>query len=336
MNKHDEEKNKTVKRVVKTGIIIGIILAVIISATYMIITSHKSNPANIRLGYMTLWAEGSFPAQALQNAQIAENNNLNITYDKFQYGPPLVEAAITGKEDVLFTGWVPAVTLMSKSDDWIIVGKLTYFPMSLMAREGSNITKVEDLKGKKIGVGYGSGPYPLVMLSLKEHGLTPGKDVEVINMKPADMGAALKTAQVDAVAWAEPSITLFKQQNLAYPIEDYNDIGFIVVSKSYAKAHPKEVKRFIAAFKESEFYVSQNKEQVFKWFSAESQYNITLVQSLITTEPNFDAKSLSDIDLSINQSWIDETQKKIDFEYGDKIIATPVNLSERIDLGYLS
>jgi sulfonate transport system substrate-binding protein len=322
--------NKKIKSTILCALLIGIIFL-----AYMFTVSHKSESENIRLGYMTTWAEGSFPVQALRNAHIAENNRLNITYDKFQYGPPLVEAAITGQENILFTGWVPAVTLMSKSEDWMIVGKLAYFPMSLMARTGSNISKIEDLRGKKIGVGYGTGPYPVVMLSLKEHGLVPGKDVEIINMKPADMGAALQTSQVDAVAWAEPSITLFKEKNMAYPIENYNDIGFIVVSKKYAKEHPKEVKRFLVAFKESELYMSQNKEQIFNWFSEESQYNITLVRALITTEPNFNAKNISDINVAIDQSWIDATQKKINFEYETGLIASPLNLSEKIDMKYL-
>lgn len=320
--------------------IVGVIMFVVIVTGILYFGNISGNTVKIsekeiRLGYMTLWAEGAFPAQIMQNTQIIEKNNLKISYDKFQYGPPLIEAAVTGKEDIIFTGWVPAATLMSKSDDWIVVGRLAYFPMALMARNGSNVNKVEDLKGKKIGVGFGTGPYPLVILSLKDLGLTPNKDVEVINMKPADMGVALQTAQVDAVSWAEPSITLFKQQNLAYSIEDYNDIGFILVSKSFAKAHSEEVKRFLTAFKESQYYLSQNKQQVFQWFSQESQYNISLVNSLITTEPNFNAKSLSDIELLIDQSWIDATQKKINFEYAEKIIDKRINLSEKIDLSYL-
>ncbi len=318
------------------GIILVVIIAVILfMGIFYFINQNSPKSQDIRLGYMTSWAEGSFPVEALREGGIAEKNNLNITYDKFQYGPPLIEAAITGREDVLFTGWVPAITLMSKSDDWIIVSRFTYFPSALMARNGSNIFTVEELRGKKIGVPFGSGLHPLVFMSLEDRNLIPGKDVEVINLKPADMGIALKTAQVDAVAWAEPSVTLFQQQNLAYSIEDYNDIGFVVFSKSFAQTHPDEVKKFLKAFKESQFYVSQNKEQVFQWFSQESQYDISLVPALKYTEPNFNAKSLSDIDLSINSTWIEATQKKIDFEYENNIIVKRVNLSDKIDLSYL-
>jgi sulfonate transport system substrate-binding protein len=309
------------------------VVVIVLIALYFFM--NKPASSDIRLGYMTFWAEGAFPAEALQYAGIAEKNNLNISYVKVQYGPPLVEAALAKQVDVIFTGWVPAVTLMSKSDDWIAVSKLTYFPMALMARNGTNISEVKDLKGKKLGIAYGSGPYPIVMLSLKNNGLIPGKDIEVINMKPADMGVALQSSRVDAIAAPEPQMTLFEQQGLAYSIEDYNDIGFILFSKQFVEDHPEDVKKFLKAFKEAEFYVSQNKKQVYGWFSQESQYNISLLDSLTFTEPNFNAKNLNDIDLSVNQSWIDATQKKINFEFDEKIIDKMVNISEKVDLRYL-
>lgn len=318
---------------VSTKLIIGIVL--IAALVGLFLYENNSDSESIRLGYMTLWAEGSFPAEAMREAGIAERHNLNVSYVKVQYGPPLVEAALSGQVDIIFTGWVPAVNLMSKSDDWVIVGKLAYFPMSLMARNGSNVHSVKDLEGMKVGVGYGTGPYPLVIDSLQNVGLIPGKNVEVINLKATDMGVALKTAQVNAVSWAEPSLTLFKQQGLAYSIEDYNDIGFIVVNKQFLKEHPNEVREFLEAFKESELYFAQNKEQVYKWFSEESQFDISLIKSLSYTEPNFNAKSIGDIDISISKEWIISTQKKIEFEYNQKIIEKNVNLTERIDLSYL-
>jgi len=296
---------------------------------------NKKQENKIRLGYMPSWAEGTFPVVAMKNGKIAENNGLDIQYIPSEYGPPLVEGALARKYDVIFTGWVPAVSLMSKSDDWVVVSKLAYFPMALMARNGSNIKTVEDLKGKKVGVGYGSGPYPLVITSLKEAGLEPGKDVQVINMKPADMGVALKTSQVDAVSWAEPSITLFKEHKLAHIIEEYEDIGFILFSKQFVKNHPEDVRKFLKAFKESQVYISQKMNLIFKWFSDESQYDISLVKSLKVIEPNFKVKNIKEVDISINKNWIKKTQTKINFEYEEKIIDKKINLVDKIDLSYL-
>lgn len=51
---------------------------------------------------------------------------------------------------------------------------------ALIARDGSGITKVEDLKGKKVAVPLGSTAHYSLMGALKNAGLTSA-DVEVIN-----------------------------------------------------------------------------------------------------------------------------------------------------------
>jgi NitT/TauT family transport system ATP-binding protein len=296
---------------------------------------NKKQKNKIRLGYMPLWAEGTFPVVAMKNGKIAENNGLDIQYIPSEYGSPLVEGALARKFDVIFTGWVPAVNLMSKSDEWVVVSKLAYFPMALMTRNGSNIKTVNGLRGKKVGVAYGSGPYPLVISSLNKSNLFSGKNIEVVDLSPSEMGSALKLGQIDAVSWTEPSITLFKEHQLANVIEEYEDIGFILFSKKFVKEYPEDVRKFLKAFKESQLYISQKMNLIFKWFSEESQYDISLVKSLKIIEPNFKVKSIKDVNLSISDSWIKKTQSKIDFEYEEKIIDKKVNLAEKIDLSYL-
>jgi len=298
-------------------------------------TKIEKEAPELRVGYMTSWAEGAFAPKIMKEAGIAERNNLNIKYEKFQYGPPMVEAALAKKIDLFFVGWVPAVNLMTKSDDWMIIGKNSYFPIEVMAKEGSGISEIKDLKGKKLAIPYATGPYPVVINSLKKNGLEPGKDVEIINIKPTEMGAALKTSQVDAIAWGEPMSTLFEQQNLAYTFKDYDDISFILISKSFVEKNPEEVKKFMKAFQESQFYFSQNKKQAFEWFSQESQFDISLVEALGFNEPNFNAKSIDDIDLSIKDEWIEATQEKIDFEFSEKIIDKKINIKEKINQSYL-
>ncbi|MBU1198664.1 MAG: ABC transporter substrate-binding protein [Nanoarchaeota archaeon] len=320
----------TKKQVSKIIIIITVIFLAIIT------TSCNKETETLKVAWMTTWTDGGLTAQALKNTDILEKNNANAEMISFLYGPPMVEAALSNQVDVLFVGWVPAVNLMSKSDDWIIVSKLAYFPMELMAREGSGIQSVNDLKNKKIGVPYATGPYPHVVNSLKEKGLIAGKDYELVNLKPSDMGTALERAYVDAVSWSEPSLTLFAQKKLAYPIEEYTDISFIVVSKSYAENHPEQMKNFLKAIKEAQFYVSQHKEEVFGWFAEESRFDLSLVKSLKIIEPNYDANSIEEVDLTISDFWIKETQKKIDFEYQEGILSKKLVLSKKIDQSYIS
>lgn len=327
------------------GILIGFLAIALI--VFMSISDFQStgkvisNPQSagndvLKVGWMTTWAEGGITIEPLKNTDILEENNANVELVSFLYGPPMVEAALSKQIDVLFVGWVPAVSLMSKSDDWIIVSRLSYFPMELMAREGSGIQNIKDLQNRKIAVPYATGPYPVVIDSLKGNNLEPDSDVVIVNIKPSDLGLALQSGEVDAVAWAEPSLTVFKQNSLAYPIEEYEDISFIVISRSYAEANPKQVKNFLKAVKEAQYYTSQNKEQVFEWFAEDSSFDLDLIKSLKIIEPNFNTNSLEEVKLDISEFWIDETQKKIDFEYQEGIIDRRVVLRNRLNLDFLN
>lgn len=288
----------------------------------------------MKVGWMTTWADAGLSAEVLKRTDVMQSNGVNGEMVSFLYGPPMVEAGITGNLDVLFVGWVPAISLMSKSDDWIIASRLVYFPMELMAREGSGIETVKDLEGKKIAVPYATGPYPVVIDSLKKAGLDPNKDVEIVNVKPADLAVALETGEVDAVSWAEPLLTLLKQKGLAYPIEKYEDIAFAVVRKSYAEENPGQVEGFLKSLKWAQFYVAENEDRVMDWFSQDSSFDLELVKSLKIIEPNYEAGSLEDVDLTIPEDWIERTQEKIDFEYEEGIISKSIDLREKIDLRY--
>lgn len=308
-----------------------VLLLVLTSCQY-----SQPKEEKMKIGWMTTWTDGGLVAEVLKNTNVMEINGVNGEMVSFLYGPPMVEAGITGDIDVLFVGWVPAINLISKSDDWFIASRLVYFPMELMAREGSGIKTIKDLKGKKIAVPYATGPYPVVIDRLKKTGLDPKKDLEIVNVKPANLGVALETGEVDAISWAEPTLTLLKQKGLAYPIEEYEDIAFVIVRKSYAEKNPKQVESFLKSLKWAQFHVAKNEDEVMDWFSQDSKFDLELVQSLKIIEPNFKAESFEDIDLTISEKWIEKTQEKIDFEYEEEIISKKINLREEIDLSYLT
>ena len=315
-------------------IMLGLMSLVVIGLLLLTGCQHEREVETMKVGWMTTWADGGLSAEVLKRTNVMELNGVNAEMVSFLYGPPMVEAGITGDLDVLFVGWVPAVSLMSKSDDWIIASRLIYFPMELLAREDSGIKTVKDLKGRKIAVPYATGPYPVVIDSLERAGLDPDKDVEIVNIKPADLIVALETGEVDAISWAEPVLTLAKQKG-AYPIEEYEDIAFVVVRKSYAENNPKQVEGFLKSLKWAQFYVAENEDKVMSWFAKDSNFDLELVKSLNIIEPNYDAKRIEDVNLTISDRWIEHTQGKIDFEYDQDIISRRIDLREKIDLRFL-
>ncbi|MEK6818881.1 MAG: hypothetical protein AABY10_03015, partial [Nanoarchaeota archaeon] len=121
--------------------------------------------------------------------------------------------------------------------------------------------------------------------------------------------------------------TLFEMNKIAYPIKEFEDIGFVSIRKLYLEKYPGEVKKFIKAIRSANYYVATNKDQVFKWFSEDSNFDLNLVKNLKVIEPNFEVKTVEEVDLGITQFWIEEVQKKIDFMFEEGLINRRFNLT---------
>lgn len=75
--------------------------------------------------------------------------------------------------------------------------------VALIASKDSGITSVAGLKGKKVGVTFGSTGDAWLLQALKEAGLTRN-DIERINTRPPSLVSVLDTGGVDAIVGWEP------------------------------------------------------------------------------------------------------------------------------------
>lgn len=78
--------------------------------------------------------------------------------------------------------------------------------VALVASGSSGINSVADLKGKKVGVTFGSTGDLWLLEALKEAGLT-ANDIDRVNTRPPGLVSVLDTGGVDAVAAWEPFVT---------------------------------------------------------------------------------------------------------------------------------
>src|SRR3989440_7747536 len=77
--------------------------------------------------------------------------------------------------------------------------------LRVQAAAKGNIRKIEDLRGKKIGVpGMGTPPFIFANRVLGAHGIDPGKEITWIVFPAGELGLALDKGEVDAVADSEP------------------------------------------------------------------------------------------------------------------------------------
>ncbi len=135
-----------------------------------------------------------------------------VKFARFDYGPPLVQAAVSGDIDLGSVGDVPPITGAAKQFGFKIVGVQRgsdpdKAAENIIVPKGSPIHTLADLKGKRLAVPQGSSAHGLALLALKSVGLTP-KDVELVYLSPAAGGTAFNTGKVDAWSIWNPQSAL--------------------------------------------------------------------------------------------------------------------------------
>jgi NitT/TauT family transport system substrate-binding protein len=143
--------------------------------------------------------------------------------------------------------------------------------LRLQVAAKSNITKVEDLKGKKIAVPthIGSPPYLFASRVLVAHGIDPSpekKEVTWLAMPPDVLGKAVDEGRVDAVATSDPIGTILIGKGLVTTIADqatdapYSDeyCCAAVVSGKLAKENPAAAAKVTKALLKGASWVGEN------------------------------------------------------------------------------
>jgi taurine transport system substrate-binding protein len=177
------------------GTIAAILLATVSSTAAMaekVVIGHFGTP---------------IPMQAAAAAgEFEKATGWEIEWRKFGSGAEIIAAMASGDLKLSELGSSPLAIGASQGVDYQLfaISNIIGEAESLIGRNDSGVAKVEDLKGKKVGVPLGSTAHYSLMGAIKNAGLAPG-DVEVIGMKPDQIVAAWDQGQIDATFIWEPA-----------------------------------------------------------------------------------------------------------------------------------
>ena len=137
---------------------------------------------------------------------------------------------------------------------------------ALVTRKDMGITKVEDLKGKRVAVTRGTDPHIFLVRALQEAKLTE-KDVKLVLLQHPDGRTALERGDVDAWAGLDPLMAAAEVESgaqLFYRNAGANTWGVLNVSESFAKDNPALVQRVLKAYEEARKYSLANPAELKK------------------------------------------------------------------------
>ncbi|MEP0907456.1 aliphatic sulfonate ABC transporter substrate-binding protein [Leptolyngbya subtilissima ST-M1] len=160
---------------------------------------------------------------------------------------------------------------------------------ALVTRADTGISKVEDLKGKKVAATKGTDPHIFLLRALDQVGLSES-DIEVVQLQHADGRTALERGDVDAWAGLDPHMAkteLEQGSKLFFRNPDLNTYGFLNVREEFANAHPAYVERVLATYEKARQWSLENPAELE-----------SILAEAAGLEKNVAAKQLERTDLS--------------------------------------
>ncbi|HEY0837071.1 MAG TPA: aliphatic sulfonate ABC transporter substrate-binding protein [Azospirillum sp.] len=176
---------------------------------------------------------------------------------------------------------------------------------ALVTGPNSKVTKVEDLKGKRVAVTRGTDPHIFLVRTLAAHGLTD-KDVKLVLLQHQDGRLALEKGDVDAWAGLDPLMAQAELDNgakLFHRNAGANTWGILNVREEFANENPELVVRVLRAYEKARAYALANPAEL----------KATIAAAARLSEP-VAARQLERTDLS--HSAIGDTQKATIVEAG--------------------
>ncbi len=320
-----------------------LVLAIIISSS---LPSAKSQQQRIpiRIGWQLATSTQGQIIEVLKRTNLLDKLGLDPTFVPFSYGEPEVAAALAGDLDVMFSSGQSVNNLLAKGGKWKILARLHFIPAALMVPPESPIKEPRDLRGKTIASTFGTIGHREVTLKAEAAGLNPDKDINNVNMdileiqKLVGAGGREKWGKFDAVAVWEPDISLFQTEGTAKVLSSHRALYVVSVSEKFIANHRQAAVNFLEAIAQSWQFFNGFRERVNQWYIDDSQFGFTsaALSSAAKQDPNFNAKTLSDVDLQVGDEGNKILEMGAKWSHDHGYTATLVPIRQVVDTSLLA
>lgn len=262
-------------------------LTVIIGVTFVLAAcssaggEEKNKPKKVVLDY-AYYSPTSLALKEFGWAEeVFEKEGIEVEWVLSQGSNKALE--FLNSKSIDFGSTAGAAALIAKSNGSPIESVYIYSKpewTALVTTNDSNITSVEDLKGKKVAATLGTDPYIFLLRSLGDAGLS-SKDLEIVNLQHADGANALLTNQVDAWAGLDPHMAKVEIDSGAVLFlrdHDKNTYGTLNVRSEFAEQHPELVEKVIEVYEKAREWVVENPEGAAEILAKEADMALEVAQ----------------------------------------------------------
>lgn len=154
------------------------------------------------------------PWRYAQDAQALEKKTgYKVTFRKLASGADVIRALASGSVQIGEAGSAPIASGLSQGLDiqlfWILDN--INDAEALVARNGSGVNSLADLKGKRLAVPFVSTSHFHTLLALENANIDP-RGVKIVNLRPPEIAAAWERGDIDATFIWDPVLAKAKKR----------------------------------------------------------------------------------------------------------------------------
>lgn len=230
-------------------------------------SSTTSKATVVRIGYQ----KSATVLNALKTRGTLEKaltpTGSSVRWTEFTAGLAMLEGLNVGSIDFAYTGETPPIFAQAADAPLVYVAyeKLGPSAEAILIPKDSPITKVSELKGKKIALNKGSNVHYLLVKALESAGLNYS-DITPVFLPPADARAAFIQGGVDAWVIWDPFLAAAEKQIEAKILVDGKGLvanrGFFFSTKKFATENPQLLQKVVEEITQTSNWAASNSQEV--------------------------------------------------------------------------
>jgi len=200
-----------------------------------------------------------------ENQKFFQGNGLTVAIRDYDSGVTAINGMLKGEVDIAEAAEFPFVRAIFQKEKICIVASNDKFENDyIVARRDRGITKISDLKGKRIGVALKTINEFYLGRFLALNGMDI-RDVALVDLAPAQYLKAIAGGEIDAIIAWQPYIDRIQKELkgvAVWPAQSSQAAyGVLVCSSEWVKQHNDKVKRFLKSLRDAEEYLVRHPDE---------------------------------------------------------------------------
>lgn len=247
-------------------------------------------------------------------------------------GPAINEAFANGQLDFSSYGGLPNIIGRGAGLRTKVLSSYGSSPTYLVARNGSGIDTIADIKGKKISLSRGT-ILQLSLNSLLERQNLTEKDIQLFDLITADQISAIQSGDVDAVVGTSSVLALVERGfgkivfSTKGKLDPASNFGSFVVIEDFARKYPQTTQRVLQAFLRAAHFASQeeNRNELYDIWARAGQ-------SRATVATDYDGDSLRQrTNPLLDEFYVANVKRGVKFSVDSKLIKQGFDVESWVD-----